>query len=64
MTKFLTPGVVAGALTFGAAVAMAAGKPALAAILNDPATASTATNILIGAGALLAGYLRGGKRAA
>jgi hypothetical protein len=62
MSKFLTAGVITGALTFAAAIATAAGKPALAAVLSDPATASTATTVLVGLGAVVAGLLQGPKK--
>lgn len=64
MTKFVTPGVVAGLFSMAGVLSVALGKPALGAFLGDPATAATVTQVVAGAGALVAGVLQGIKRPA
>lgn len=64
MKKYLTPGVVAGVFAMLAAASVAAGKPALAAFLADPATAANATLVVGGAASLVAGLLEGVRKSA
>ena len=59
MRRFLTPGVLMGALACGGSVASAAGYPILGAFLSDPSTAQAATQVLAGVTGLVAGYLSG-----
>jgi len=59
MPSWITPGTIAGLLGLLAALAGAFGKPALAAFLQDPGTASTLLTVLGGAAALIAGALKG-----
>ncbi|MFE1599942.1 hypothetical protein [Methylobacterium sp. ID0610] len=63
MTKYLTPGVVAGLLSAAAVGAGLAGKPALAAFLNDPSTAANLLSAAGAVGALVAGVLKGVRSA-
>ncbi|MGY2050784.1 hypothetical protein [Methylobacterium sp. JK268] len=63
MTKFLTPGVVTGMLSAASVGAGLAGRPALAAYLDDPSTAANLLALLGAAGALAAGFLKGVRSA-
>jgi hypothetical protein len=62
MSKYLTPGVITGALSAAALVASFAGKPALAAFLSDPATVQNVLAVVGTVGTLVAGALSGIKR--
>jgi hypothetical protein len=59
ISKFITPGTVAGVLSFAAVISTLMGKPALAAVFSDPATATQITLVAGGIGALAAGVLKG-----
>jgi uncharacterized membrane protein HdeD (DUF308 family) len=59
MEKYWKPGVVAGVFALAGTVSVALGKPALGAVLADPATAATATTVASGIVALVAGILDG-----
>ena len=59
MSKFLTPGVIVGLLALAAGLSEAAGYPAAAAVIRDPATASFVTSVASAALGALAGGLAG-----
>lgn len=59
MNSFITPGTVAGILSFAAALAAMLGKPALAAFFSDPATAAQLIALIGAALGLYAGFARG-----
>ena len=61
MTKYLTPGVIAGLLTVGATVAGFLGKAELSAFLGSAEAANAFNAIVSGVGALIAGVLSGLK---
>lgn len=60
--NFLSPGVIAGVLALFAAVAGAFGYSALGTFFTDPNTATTVNQVLVGLGALVAGFLTGVKK--
>lgn len=49
--------IVAGVLSIGGAASMAFGKPALAAIFSDPATATELTAAVVGVAGLASAFL-------
>lgn len=61
MNRFLTTGVLSGILAIASASATAAGKPALGVFLSDPQTAATASTVMTGLLALIAGFSQGVK---
>lgn len=61
MSKFLSPGVIAGVLSFAAVLSSLLGKPALSAFLSDPTTAAHVTTAAGAIGAIVAGALSGVK---
>lgn len=63
MNNYLTPGVLAGALSIAAAVAAATGHANIASWFADPATANALT-VLAGGLGLFAGFLPGVKASA
>lgn len=60
----ITSGVVLGLLAFAAAIANHYGYSALGVFFSDPATAASATSVLIGFSALVAGALKGYRQGA
>ncbi|MBV8564594.1 MAG: hypothetical protein JO163_08745 [Methylobacteriaceae bacterium] len=59
MSSLLTPGTIAGMLSFAGALSVAFRQPAFGAFLSDPTTAASATAVCSGIAALVAGGLKG-----
>ena len=64
LSAFLSSGTLTALLPLASALSIAFGKPAFAAFLSDPDTATTVTAVFAGVTSLVAGALKGVRPAA